>query len=95
LEIVRKNLLENSLFCPFDHGIQMIPKIGLSSGQEATLFHPAYGMSFLERQCLQQIAEIVKVCCPKSKSVFGYYDTKDPSEPGNECLYTPWNYEIW
>jgi len=88
--IVQKNLLENSLFCPFDHSIQMIPKLGLSSGQEATLLYPAYGMSFLERQCLQQIAEIVKACCPKSKSVIGYYDTKDASEPGKDARTYDW-----
>jgi hypothetical protein len=89
-KIVRTNLLDNTLSCPFDHSIQMIPKAAISSGQTATLFYPAYGMSFLERQCLSQIAEIVKACCLATKSVIGYYDARGIQLPGLDAKTYDW-----
>ena len=61
------------------------PKTSMSPGQTATLFYNAYGMSFSERQCVQQVAETVKACCPQSKSIIGYYDRQDTSEPGRDA----------
>jgi len=89
-KIAQPNLLENTLLCPFDHCLQLVPKVRITSGTTATLFYPAYGMSFLERQCLRQVSDIVKTCCPASKSVIGYYDTKAVSEPGMDSKTYDW-----
>ena len=88
--LAQRNLLENTLFCPFDHSLQMIPKVGITSGTAATLFYPAYDMTFLERQSLQQVSSIVKKCCPDSKSVIGYYDTSESSKPGRDARTYDW-----
>ena len=63
-------LIHESSLCPFDSAAQLIPKVNLVPGQEATLFYPAYDMTFAERRCIQQIADIVKECCPNSGSCF-------------------------
>jgi hypothetical protein len=89
-KIVQPNLLPNSLLWPFDSMLQLIPKVYIQSGTAATLFYPAYGMSFLERQCLCQVAEIVKACCPASKSVIGYYDAHDAPETGRDARTYDW-----
>jgi hypothetical protein len=89
-KIVRRNLLANNVMCPFDHFVQMIPKVWIQSGEAATLFYPAYGMSFIERQCLKQISAIVKTCCPESKSVIGYYDNNERSESGVDARTYDW-----
>jgi hypothetical protein len=78
------------LLCPFDPAIQLIPKVWTKSGETATIFYPAYNMSFAERSCLQQIADIVKTCCPATKSVIGYYDTREMSEPGKNARVYDW-----
>jgi len=83
-------LLDNTLLCPFDHCLQMMPKTGIASGKAATLFYPAYGLTYLERQCLRQVSEIVKMCCPHSKSVIGYYDTKETSTKGVDAQTYDW-----
>ena len=88
--LAQRNLLENTLLCPFDHSLQMIPKVSIPSGRAATLFYPAYGMTFLEKQCLFQISEIVKACCPDSKSVIGYYDGSTVSVPGIDAGTYDW-----
>ena len=89
-DIGHPRLAADSLLCPFDSTLQLMPRTYITSGQEATLFYSAYGMSFLERQCLQQISDIVKECCPKSKSVIGYYDTHETSEPGKDARTFDW-----
>ena len=83
-------IVSSSLLCPFDSYLQLIPKVCITSGQTATLFYPAYGMSFLERQCIQQVSEIVKECCPGTKSVIGYYDTDETAEPGRDARTYDW-----
>ena len=88
--LVQRNLLENTLSCPFDHCLQMIPKVGISSGKAATLFYPAYDMTFFERQSLYRVSSIVKKCCPDSKSVIGYYDMHESSEPGKDAKTYDW-----
>ena len=79
-KIVQQNLLTNELLCPFDPATQLAPKVGLQSGQTASLLYNAYGMSYLERQRLWEISEIVKACCPNSKSVLCYYNAKDGAQ---------------
>ena len=83
-------LASSSLLCPFDSYLQLVPRGSMISGHKSTLFYPAYGMSFLERQCLQHIADIVKECCPESKSVIGYYDTDETAEPGRDARTYDW-----
>ena len=89
-KIVQSNLLNNDHLCPFDSAVRLIPRAQAESGAVATLFYPAYDMSFLERQCLWQISEIVKACCPASKSVIGYYDAKGTSELGMDTRVYDW-----
>ena len=88
--VTRCNLLENTILCPFDHNLQMMPKVSIASGKAATLFYPAYDMTFMERQCVRQIAEIVKACCPGSKSVIGCYDKNEASSPGVDARTYDW-----
>jgi hypothetical protein len=89
-KIVKPNLLANEHLCPFDSVLRLIPRAQAESGAVATLLYPAYGMSFLERQCLKQISEIVKACCPDSKSVISYYDAKGVSELGMDAKVYDW-----
>jgi len=89
-KIVQQNLLSNELLCPFDPATQLAPKVGLQSGQTASLLYNAYGMSYLERQRLWEISEIVKACCPLSKSVLCYYNANDTSEPGRDARTYDW-----
>jgi hypothetical protein len=62
----------------------------IQTGSTASLFYNAYGMSFAERQCVQQISEIVKKCCPNSKSVIGYYDVNATPVPGIDSRTYDW-----
>ena len=89
-KIVPHNLFTNDILCPFDSTLQMVPKVHIQSGHDATLFYPAYGMTYLERQCLQRVAEIVKECCPKTKGVIGRYDAWATSTPGNDAKVYDW-----
>jgi hypothetical protein len=89
-KIVQPYIFTNNILCPFDPAIQLMPKIWTESGMTATIFYPAYNMSFTERRCLQQISDIVKTCCPATKSVIGYYDTKETSEPGRDARVYDW-----
>jgi hypothetical protein len=89
-KIAHPNLLSNNLLYPYDHFVQMMPKVWLQSGEAATLFYPAYGMTFLERQCLKQISDIVKTCCPESKSVIGCYSNGGVLEPGIDARTYDW-----
>jgi len=89
-QIIQPHTLFNHLLCPFDSTLQLIPKAYFSSGQTAVLFYPAYGMSFLERQCIQHVSEIVKECCPDTKSVIGYYDANETPELGRDARTFDW-----
>lgn len=89
-KLVRANLFTHDIFCPFTPTIQLIPRVWIDSGEVATIFYPAYGMSFAEKQCLRQIAEIVKMCCPKTKSVIGTYNTREKSEIGMDTRAYDW-----
>ena len=84
-KLVQPNLFEHEVVLPFHSAMVWVPKTNMSPGQTATLFYNAYGMSFSERQCIRQVAETVKTCCPQSKYIIGYYDTQDTSEPGRDA----------
>lgn len=89
-KIVNPNLLTNNFSFPFDPSVQMMPKVWVPPGENITLFYPAYGMSCCERQCVRQIADIVKSCYPNSKSAIGYYDNNETSEPGKDARAYDW-----
>ena len=89
-KLVQPNLIWNDLFLPFDPAVQITPKSWIQSGNKASLFYNAYGMSFTERQCIKQISEIVKECCPESKSVICYYNAKDAFEEGKDSKTYDW-----
>jgi len=89
-KVVERNLLFNNILCPFDPDIQLIPKAVLPTMNAATIFYPAYDMTFTERRCLQKIANTVKACCPDTKSVIGYYDPHETSEPGRDAHCYDW-----
>ena len=89
-KLVQPNLIWNDLLWPFDPAVQIAPKSWLNSGSDASLLYNAYGMSFIERQCVQQISEIVKECCPASKSVICYYDNSDAVELGKDPRTYDW-----
>ena len=89
-KIVQPNLLTHDILCPFDHSLQMLPQVHFPPGEKATLFYPAYGMSFSERIGLLRIADIVKTCCPQIKSVVAYYDATDTSEAGKDSRTYDW-----
>ena len=89
--IVKPNVFSHSFFCPFTPTLQLIPRPSARSGSENfTLFYSAYDLSSFEKQCLSQIAEIVKTCCPSSKSVIGYYDRKTTPKAGRDTATYDW-----
>ena len=89
-KLIQPNLIWNDLLCPFDPAVQLTASSWIKSGSTASLFYNAYGMSFLERQCVQQVSEIVKKCCPESKSVICYYDANDPASLGKDSKTYDW-----
>jgi hypothetical protein len=60
--LAQRNLLENVLLCPFDHCLQMIPRVGIPSGRAATLFYPAYGTPARNRGA--EITAVLQTCIP-------------------------------
>jgi hypothetical protein len=89
-KIVEPNVFHHDILCPFDPAAHIIPRPRIQSGDTASLFYNAYGMSLAERQCVQQIAEIVKQCCPESKSVVCCYTAKLKPEHGFDPLTYDW-----
>jgi hypothetical protein len=89
-KIIQPSCIQNEFLCPFDPAIQMAPKRFLSVGEKSTIFFPAFGMTFSERQCLMQISEIVKTCCPDSQSVISYYDANDKPAAGKDARTDAW-----
>jgi hypothetical protein len=89
-KIVRPHLLSNEVRMPFAPPLRWTPRHNLQTGERSVLFYNAYGMSYPERECIEQVADTVKVCCPQSKSVIGYYDKKEKSRPGRDARVYDW-----
>jgi len=67
-KIVMPNVFTHDLLCPFNHGlnfasnVQAVPYGGTC--ESSLLLYNTYGMSFVERQCVLRVSDIVKACCP-------------------------------
>jgi hypothetical protein len=58
--------------------------------KELRLFYQAYGFPVLNRHFVKQVAELVRLCRPKTKSVIGFYDAAEPSGPGYDARAYDW-----
>ena len=78
------------LVWPCDPSVQCIPRIDLDYEKEPRLFFPAFGLSYLDRHFILQVADIVKRCKPNVKTVVGYYDANVIPTAGNDSRTHDW-----
>jgi hypothetical protein len=84
----RTGYLDNAIFFPVDPVIQSIPKSNIAFQNEPYLVYPAFDLSFSARKSVQQIAEIVKQCCPHVKySIIDYKPTLPTVEGCDNNVY--------